>query len=89
MPTRPLSIRYPRRRVLRSTLRALSRLLLALLTKTRITGRDRFPETRPLLIVNNHDAAIEVALLIAYAPWQVELLGADDIPPPFLIQVLG
>jgi 1-acyl-sn-glycerol-3-phosphate acyltransferase len=74
---------------MRGGMRYLGRLLLGLLTRTEVTGRDHLPASGPLLVVGNHDAALEVALLIAHTPWTVELLGADDVPPPRWVQILG
>jgi len=70
-------------------LRLAGRFLLGLLTRTEVTGRRNLPAGGPLLVVGNHDAALEVALLISHTPWTVELLGADDVPPPPLVQILG
>lgn len=76
------TLTYPRRGLWRGGLRALGRVLLPLLTRTTITGRENFPAGGPLLVVGNHVAAIEAVLMIVYAPWQIEMLGAGDIPPP-------
>jgi len=73
---------YPRRALRRYTLRTVARAILPLLTRTQITGRENFPEGGPLLVVGNHIAAMEAVLMVVYAPWQIELLGAGDIPPP-------
>jgi 1-acyl-sn-glycerol-3-phosphate acyltransferase len=63
-------------------MRWLGRALLPLLLHIEVTGRERFPSGGPLLVVGNHVGAIEVPLLITYAPWQIEMLGPGDIPPP-------
>jgi 1-acyl-sn-glycerol-3-phosphate acyltransferase len=70
-------------------LRLAGRALLAVLTRTEVTGLDRFPSTGPLLVVGNHVAAVEVALMIAYSPWQIEMLGPGDIPPPPLLNAIA
>jgi 1-acyl-sn-glycerol-3-phosphate acyltransferase len=76
------SIAYPRRQVARGALRLVARALLPLLSRTEVTGREHFPEGGPLLVVGNHIAAMEVVLMVTYAPWTIELLGPGDIPPP-------
>jgi 1-acyl-sn-glycerol-3-phosphate acyltransferase len=76
---------YPRRQVQRALLRGIGRALLPLLTRTEVNGLPNFPEHGPLLVVGNHIAAMEVVLMVVYAPWQMELLGPGDIPPPPLM----
>lgn len=82
MSSQSFSIVYPRRVLQRRVLRWTSRALLPLLTRTKITGREHFPRGGPLLVVGNHIAAMEVVLMVVYAPWQMELIGPGDIPPP-------
>lgn len=77
-----LSIRYPRRTLPRTLLRLVGRAFLPLLLRIEVTGRERFPPHGPLLVVGNHVGAVEVPLMITYAPWQIEMLGPGDIPPP-------
>ena len=79
---RPPSLRYPRRRVARGLLRAVGRVIVPLLTRTSTSGLAHFPERGPLIVVGNHVAAMEVVLIVVYAPWQMELLGPGDIAPP-------
>ncbi|MGC9522329.1 MAG: lysophospholipid acyltransferase family protein [Anaerolineae bacterium] len=75
-------IAYPRRRFVRGVLRGLGRILVPLLTRTEISGYENFPDRGPLLVVGNHIGTMEVVLMVVYAPWQIELLGAGDIAPP-------
>jgi 1-acyl-sn-glycerol-3-phosphate acyltransferase len=77
---RDVRMPYPRRYLQRAVLRGLARVLFGLLSKLEITGLDNFPERGPLLVVGNHVAAFEAALMVVYAPLQVELLAAGDIP---------
>jgi 1-acyl-sn-glycerol-3-phosphate acyltransferase len=81
-PNQAYTISYPRRRVARGLLRGLGRGLLPLLTRTSVSGRERFPDAGPLIVVGNHVAAMEVVLMVVHAPWQMELLGPGDIAPP-------
>ncbi len=73
-------IRYPRRYLQRAGLRLLARALFGVLSRLEVTGLENFPEHGPLLVVGNHVAAFEAALMVVYAPVQVELLAAGDIP---------
>jgi 1-acyl-sn-glycerol-3-phosphate acyltransferase len=71
---------YPKRRVVRTFLRLLGRLLLPLLARLELEGLERFPRKGPLIVVGNHTGAFEVVLLTIYAPRIVEYLGSIDIP---------
>ena len=74
------SLSYPRRRVQRGLARMAGRALIPLLARVEVTGAEHFPRGGPLLVVGNHVAAMEVALMVVYAPWQIEMLGPGDIP---------
>jgi len=82
------AIRYPRRRVLRGVLRGLARLLLRGLCRVEIEGRERFPEGGPLIVVGNHAAVMETVMMTVFTPWQMELMGASDIPHERISQVV-
>lgn len=71
---------YPRKTIIRSVLRVIGHLVISLLFRVKITGKDNFPSDGPLIVVGNHTAVMEAVLLIIFAPWQVEMLGAADIP---------
>lgn len=85
----PHTLSYPRRRLQRSALRWFGRGLMPLLTRTQISGREHFPTHGPLLVVGNHIAAMEVVLMVVYAPWQMELLGPGDVPPPPMMHAIA
>lgn len=74
------SIPFPRRVLRRSAARLLGRALMALFTRTTITGREHLPKEGPLILVGNHVAVMEVVLMVLYSPWLVEVLGTADIP---------
>jgi 1-acyl-sn-glycerol-3-phosphate acyltransferase len=82
-------IRYPRKRLARSLARALGRVLMPLLFKIETSGKDNFPRQGPLIVVGNHVAAMEAAMMVVYTPWQVELLGAGDIPHEPITELAG
>jgi 1-acyl-sn-glycerol-3-phosphate acyltransferase len=82
-------IAYPRRRVQRALTRLAGRAVVRLLTRTEMRGLERFPKEGPLLVVGNHTAAMEVVLMVVYAPRQVELLGPADLPPPGATGAIG
>jgi 1-acyl-sn-glycerol-3-phosphate acyltransferase len=80
---------YPRKRLARGLTRLLGRTLLKLLCKVHIYGRENFPELGPLLVVGNHVAAMEAVMMTVLTPWQVELLGAGDIPHEKITQLVS
>jgi 1-acyl-sn-glycerol-3-phosphate acyltransferase len=54
--------------------------LLQSLFRVDIVGEDNFPQGGPLIIAGNHVAVMEGPLMAIFTPWQVEMLGASDIP---------
>jgi len=74
------SVQYPRRVIVRALFRALFRGLLPLLSRTTITGREKFPQRGPLIVIGNHTGAMEVVLMGTYAPQMVEFMGAMEMP---------
>ena len=87
MPGTNDTIAYPRKIVARGIARTLGRVLLPVPFRIRITGRENFPRRGPLIVVGNHVAAMEAVLMAVYTPWQVEMLGAADIPHEKVTQV--
>jgi len=84
---RDYSLAYPRKRLERELARALGGLLLRLLCKVQVYGREKFPVRGPLLMVGNHVAVMEAVMMTILPPWQVELLGAGDIPHEKITQL--
>jgi 1-acyl-sn-glycerol-3-phosphate acyltransferase len=76
----PNKIKYPRRILIRQSLRFLGRGLMPLLARTQIRGRERFPRKGPVILVGNHTAAMEVVMMAVYPPQIVEYMGSVDIP---------
>jgi 1-acyl-sn-glycerol-3-phosphate acyltransferase len=72
--------RYPRKYLSRFVLKYLGRLLLPILAKVKIQGRNNFPTKGPVILAGNHVAFLEVALMTIYTPYQVEFIGTGDIP---------
>jgi len=81
------TITYPRKRVARGITRALGRLVLPIAFRVHVTGRKNFPKHGPLLVVGNHVAVMEAVMMAVYTPWQVEMLGAADIPHEKVTQI--
>ncbi len=89
MPSSSHSISYPRRSLARGFLHLFGHLLLPLLFDFELSGKERFPEKGPLIVVGNHTAAMEAVFMIIYTPWQVEMLSAADIPAEKITQWLS
>jgi len=81
------TINHPRRRLSRALVRFLGRVILPLAFRVKIAGRDNFPQGGPLLVVANHRAVMEAVLLAVYTPWQIEALGASDVPHEDFVQL--
>ena len=71
---------YPRRRVLRSLLRRVAQLALALLSDLEIVGQENLPRKGPLLLVANHFSFIDPVAMIRAVPWPVEFVGGFHMP---------
>ncbi len=82
-------IQYPRRTFIRSLLRFLGRILIPILFTIEITDLNKLPKKGPIIVVGNHTAIMETILLICYAPCQIELLGAADIPHEKISQIFS
>jgi 1-acyl-sn-glycerol-3-phosphate acyltransferase len=74
------SIPYPRKVFIRGFFRFASRLLLALLARVTITGKENLPKSGPLILVGNHVALVEVIMMAMYVPYLIEIIGVGDIP---------
>ena len=74
------SFQYPRRRWVRGPIKVMGRGLTRLLTRLTITGKENFPAQGPLIVVGNHVAMLEAALMVLYTPYNLELLAAGEIP---------
>ncbi|MGC9397793.1 MAG: lysophospholipid acyltransferase family protein [Anaerolineae bacterium] len=87
MSSKSYTLKYPRKRWQRGLIRILGRLAMPLLYRLEFKGRENFPDSGPLIVVGNHTAAMEAVLLAVYTPWQVEMMGAADIPAEKITEV--
>jgi 1-acyl-sn-glycerol-3-phosphate acyltransferase len=76
---------YYRKRITRR----LARVLQAIFTRTTVNGLENVPPHGPYIVVGNHVAAIEPALLVANLPHIPELVGNGDVPPEPLFGLLA
>lgn len=72
--------RYPRRRLIRATLRRLARAAFEVLTDMRVIGEENLPEKGPLLVVANHFSYIDPVAIIRVSPWPIEFVGGFANP---------
>ena len=79
-------ITYPRRKLIRKTLKVLCRLTFNLLMDIHIEGQENVPAMGPLLLVGNHFSFIDPLVLVRIAPWHLEFLGGFHNPsaPPIV-----
>lgn len=78
-------IRIPRRRLLRSVLRAAVFAALALLVDLQVEGRENLPKSGPVLVVANHFSFLDPVALIRVIARPVEFFGGFVNPaaPPW------
>jgi 1-acyl-sn-glycerol-3-phosphate acyltransferase len=74
------SVQYPRRQFIRTVMKWFGRTMSTLLTDTIVTGREHLPAKGPMILVGNHVAMIETAMMLIHVPWQVEMMASGDIP---------
>lgn len=72
--------KYPRRVFKRKIIRGVGRFVIRTLTDFTLEGEENFPKTGAYIMAGNHVSAMEVILMALFAPKQVEILGAGDIP---------
>lgn len=71
---------YPRRRIVRSTLRFLIKAALFTLGDFEIFGKENLPQKGPLLLVANHFSFLDPLAVIKISPWHLEFLGGTRTP---------
>jgi len=87
--SKKMMIKYPRRLIQRFLTKWTFRAVLKLLFRIEVVGIDNFPRNGPLLVVGNHTGAMEVVLLNAYSPRQIEMLSAADTPTERITEIIN
>jgi len=82
-------MKYPRRRIPRLIIKWIFRAILRILFRTKVVGLENFPKKGPLLVVGNHTGAMEVVILNAYSPRQIEMLSAADMPVEKITEIIN
>lgn len=68
-----------RQRLFRHLARAILRVLMRLLTRTEVRGRENIPSSGPLIVAFNHLAHVDGLLLVALMPYPVEIIALVDL----------
>ncbi len=74
------SLAYPRYLNRRKFLRVLGRVLIRLLTRTKVEGLENIPDSGPVILAGNHAAYLEPILMAVLPKRIVEPIGAGDLP---------
>jgi 1-acyl-sn-glycerol-3-phosphate acyltransferase len=75
-----LVITYPRRRIIRRTLRALIRAAFSVISDFKVSGAENLPKEGPLLVIGNHFSFIDPVALIGTLPYPLEFVGGTQMP---------
>lgn len=75
-----IKVTYPRRRIIRRTLRALIRAAFSVLADFQINGRENLPKEGPLLVVGNHFSFLDPVAFIGVLPYPLEFVGGSQTP---------
>ena len=73
-------ITYPRRVLIRRTLKSLSRIAFALLSDFEIKGEENLPSKGPLLVIANHFSFIDPVAVLRTLPYPIEFVGGAEFP---------
>jgi len=76
----PIQVPYPRRRAIRSVLRAGIAAALAVLADFDIQGRENLPAGGPLILVSNHFSFLDPVAVIHITKTPIEFLGGLRTP---------
>jgi len=74
------NVTYPRRQIIRSTLRTLIRAAFGLLADFKIVGKENLPKSGPLLVIGNHFSFLDPVALIGTLPYPMEFIGGTQMP---------
>jgi len=75
-----LKVTYPRRVLIRRSLKFLSKIAFALLSDFEIRGEENLPSRGPLLVIGNHFSFIDPVAVIRALPYPIEFVGGAEFP---------
>lgn len=73
-------ITYPRRVLIRRSLKFLSRIAFAILSDFEIQGEENLPAKGPLLVIGNHFSFIDPVAVLRALPYPIEFVGGAEFP---------
>jgi 1-acyl-sn-glycerol-3-phosphate acyltransferase len=76
---KPYHVAWWRRWFARPLVRGVLRLLLHILARVKITGKENIPLGKPYIAAFNHVSLFEAPLVGSFWPEQVEVMGASDV----------
>jgi len=80
---------YPRRLVIRKSLKFLARMAFSLMCDFRIEGQENIPKSGPLLVIANHFSFIDPVAVLRTLPYPIEFVGGAEFPhAPTIVQFL-
>jgi len=80
-------ITYPRRVIIRRSLKFLSRVAFSILCDLEIRGKENLPDNGPLLVIGNHFSFIDPVAVIRALPYPIEFVGGAVFPhAPKIVQ---
>jgi 1-acyl-sn-glycerol-3-phosphate acyltransferase len=80
VPHLAASIAYPRRLLVRGTLRSLLKAAYGVLVDLDVQGRENLPQKGPLLVVANHFSFLDPSMVIRVTSWPLEFIAGTQRP---------
>lgn len=74
------SIKVPRKQLNRFVVRSIGRLLMPVLARIKIIGKENFPKNGKAILISNHVAIMESVMMAIYSPRPIEFVGSIDVP---------
>ena len=71
----------------RRLLRLFGKAIVPLFFDLEIEGKENVPENEPLIIVGNHEGAVDAVLMATYVPRNVEMLAGDEFPQETIVNI--
>jgi len=80
---------YPRRLVIRKSMKFLARMAFSLMCDFQIEGQENIPKSGPLLVIANHFSFIDPVAVLRTLPYPIEFVGGAEFPhAPTIVQFL-
>lgn len=71
----------------RKYLKLFGKIALPLLFDLEITGKNNFPEDGPLIVVGNHEGAVDAVLMASFTPGNIEMLAGTEFPQEKIAEI--